>query len=85
MVDKINFEALEQIDMETAAAFVEGVGTVASIISVAEASEQELRASLNVIAQSLAVAGAILYAGACGGDPLIKPLGGQETFRKEIA
>ena len=85
MVDKINFEALEQIDMETAAAFVEGVGTVASIISVAEASEQELRASLNVIAQSLAVAGVILYAGACGGDPLIKPLAERETPQKEIA
>ena len=84
MVDKINFEALEQIDMETAAAFVEGVGTVASIISVAEASEQELRASLNVIAQSLAVAGAVLYAGA-GGDPLIKPLDERDALRKEIA
>ena len=84
MVDKINFEALDRLDMETAAAFVEGVGTVASIISVAEASEQELRASLNVIAQSLAVAGAILYAGT-GGEPLIKPPTERETPQKEIA
>lgn len=84
MTDKINFEALDRLDMETAAAFVDNLGTVAGIISAAEASEQELRASLNVIAKSLAVAGAILYAGT-EGDPLIKPLGEQETLKKEIA
>lgn len=84
MFDKINFEALDRSDMETAAAFVEGVGTVAGIISTAEASEQELRASLNVIWQALSVAGAILYAGT-DGEPLIKPLAGRETLQKEVA
>lgn len=84
MVDKINFEALDRSDMETAAAFVDSLGTVAGIISTAEASEQELRTSLNVIAQSLAVAGAILYAGT-EGAPLIKTLGEREALRKEIA
>ena len=84
MIDKINFEALDRSDMETAAAFVESVGTVAGIISTAEASEQELRASLYVIAQSLSVAGAILFAGT-EGNPLIKPLGERETLQEEVA
>ena len=84
MTDKINFEALDRLDMETAAAFVDNLGTVAGIISAAEASEQELRASLNVIAQSLAVAGAILYSGATGGL-MGKPLGERETLQREVA
>lgn len=67
MLDKINFEALDQADIETAAAFVQSIGTVANIVFTAEASEQELRDALYVIAHSLDVAGAILYAGASGG------------------
>ena len=84
MIDKINLEALEQIDIETAAAFVDDVGTVAGIISTAEASELELRSSLNVIAQSLAVAGAILYSGATGGL-MGKPPVKRETLQEEVA
>ncbi len=84
MVDKINFEALDRSDMQTAAVFVQSIGTVAGILCGADVSEKDMGDVLFVIANSLSVAGAVLYAGT-EGEPLIKPLAESESLRKEIA
>ena len=38
MFDKINFEALDRSDMETAAAFVQSISTVANIVFTVNAN-----------------------------------------------
>ena len=84
MFDKINLEALDRSDMETAAAFVQSVATVAHIVFGADASKSEMQDALYVIAHSLDVAGTILYACA-DGVPRVKPLAEHEMLQKEIA
>lgn len=84
MFDKINLEALDRSDMETAAAFVQSLGRVAGIVFGADTSKSDMQDVLYVIAHSLDVAGAILYAGT-EGDPLIKPMDGRGPLQKEIA
>lgn len=84
MFDKINLEALDRSDVETAAAFVQSVATVAHIVFGADVSKSEMQDTLYVIAHSLDVAGAILYACA-DGTPLVKPLAGQAPSQKEVA
>lgn len=84
MFDKIKLEALDRSDMETAAAFVQSVATVAHIVFEADVSKSDIQDAFYVIAHSLDVAGAILYACA-DGTPLVKPLAEREMLQKESA
>ena len=84
MFDKINLEALDRSDMETAAAFVQSVATVAHIVFGADVSKVEMQDALYVTAHSLDVAGAILYTCA-DSAPLVGPMAEREMLQKATA
>lgn len=77
-ITKIDYDALDRDDMESAASFVKSVAVVADIVYGASDSVAEMQEALYTISRSLEVAGTILYECA-------RRIPKHNEFRKEIA